>query len=560
MAAKVKTKKAEPAPGSVKVRRVAGGTAVVPAGGEPAKALRRARVEMRMLRDTPMQALNSKIGYAIENREEVRLLWDRIAYLASDFIQNSGTLKGAVDQVIVDTNGEELKLNWKPDVEALKSLGYTDAQIEALKRTVQNGFKFWAWNPAECDLRGKFTIPQLADIVVRDQFAFGEAVGRVDYLTMRKRAAYGITTGVKIALVSPLRLSRATVEFEGLYQGVFHDSNGRPTHYRFWENVDGLMQEEDIRVRDAEGRVNVFHLFEPLAANDVRGISVIASALRTWGQWEKLQDATLMTAILQTIFAAVLKSELPTDGAFKAIEAAQSVVGDEFGEDYADYLMMAYERAGDSRISVDGSSVVSHLAPGEDLEFKTPQAPGSNYIPFSKVLLGEMARAIGVSIGALTMDHTGATYSSVRMENASLWPLTLRRRQRISGAFYQIAFEAWLDEAIGEGRIPFKGGYAAFKRLGDAALWTEWRGPPKPTADDLKTAKAVTERLQNGTSTLEIECAETGQDAQEIIATRAAEQAMCEAAGLPSPFVKQTGGAGADELEGAGAGKGGGNA
>ena len=50
--------------------------------------------------------------------------------------------------------------------------------------------------------------------------------------------------------------------------------------------------------------------------------------------------------------------------------------------------------------------------------------------------------------------------------------------------------EAWLEEEIAAGRIPFPGGYRAFLLNRNAASRAFWIGAPKPVADDLKSAKA----------------------------------------------------------------------
>ena len=63
-----------------------------------------------------------------------------------------------------------------------------------------------------------------------------------------------------------------------------------------------------------------------------------------------------------------------------------------------------------------------------------------------------------------------------------------------------------------------QGGVAAFMAHRDKATWAEWVGPPPPTADDLKSAKAATERLGNRTSSLAIESASVGYDPQDIAA------------------------------------------
>src|SRR5690606_7548563 len=134
-------------------------------------------------------------------------------------------------------------------------------------------WKRYAWNPRECDFRGKFTLAQMLDTALTADMVFGEAVGVMSYMRTAERRRYGIKTGTKLCMMTPSALVQDTVEFEGLFQGVIHDPNGRPVAYRFEEKRDGFPVKKDYAAFDAAGRQQVIHVFDPLAADDVRGIS-----------------------------------------------------------------------------------------------------------------------------------------------------------------------------------------------------------------------------------------------------------------------------------------------
>jgi len=493
----------------------------------------------RYLRDTRTGVIASRPAVLRESRDEIRMAWRRSAALALDIIQNSGRLRGACDQVIADTVGAELTLNPHPDPIVMKALGYSEVEVAEFVRLIKQRWKRWAWNPAECDQRGKFTVPQMVDIGLRWFIAFGEVTGTITYMTRAQRRTYGISSGAKVCMVPPSRLVQDTNELENLFQGVRHDANGRPIAYRFAERLDGVDRKRDWPARDRAGRPIVMHLFDPVDATDVRGISVLASAFRKHIQHEMLDDVTLQTAVLQTVFAAVLTSSLPSAEAFEALEQLQEDAnGRQIATDLIGLLGAQIDKARDSSISIGSDPVVSHLAPGEDLRLQAAQTPGSQYLPFSKSLSRDMARAIGISYGGLTMDYEGATYSSTRMENSSIWPVVTRRRERIAGPQCQMIYENWLDEEIGEGRIPFRGGYEAFAANRDAISWAQWRGPAKPTADDHKSARAGTERLQNRTSSLDVETAELGHDPEEIREQQYREHLWYVERGMASPYER----------------------
>jgi lambda family phage portal protein len=491
-------------------------------------------------RDTPSGILSARRRPLVDNRDDVRRSWDRLASVALDLIQNSGRLKGAADQVCADTIGTGLKLSARPD---LAGLGWSEQEIADWVRLVEAEWKRFAENPDECDFRGKFDLHTQADVALRHNMAFGEAIGVVDFFDPATCRSYGIETGTKLLMVSPHRLVRDTDESRGLHSGVFHDVNGRPTAYRFRVRANGIEQTQDRPARDAENRTLVAHVFEPWDGADVRGMSVLASALRTQTMAETLGDATLSTAILQTVLAVTLTSPEPSAEAFDAIERLEDVDKD-LKTEFLGYLGSRLDAAKSGGIALNGDPQVSHLAPGEKMEIHTAETPGSNYLPFSADLRRELARAIGVTYSSLAMDQSDATYSSVRMETASIWPVVLRRRRRIAAPIYQAVYESWLDEKVATGRIPFKGGHRAFAANRARATWAEWHGPAKPTADDQKSARASTERLQAGTSTLEMECAEGGLDYREVIEQRRRELVMVTNAGLPNPFLRTQGGGG----------------
>lgn len=502
----------------------------------------RSRARAQWGRDTPSGILATRRRPLIDSRDDIRRSWDRLASVALDLIQNSGRLKGAADQVCADTIGTGLKLSARPD---LAGLGWKEQEIADWVRLVEAEWKRFAENPDECDFRGKFDLHTQADVALRHNMAFGEAVGIVDFFDPATCRSYGIETGTKLLLVSPHRLVRDTDESRGLHSGVIHDANGRPTAYRFRVRVAGFEQTQDRPARDAENRTLVAHVFEPWDGADVRGVSVLASALRTQVMAETLGDATLSTAILQTVLAVTLTSPEPSAEVFDALERLDEV-DKALKSEFLGYFGSRLDAAKSGGIALNGDPQVSHLAPGEEMKIHTAEAPGSNYLPFSADLRRELARAIGVTYSSLAMDQSDATYSSVRMETASIWPVVLRRRRRIAAPIYQAVYESWLDEKVATGRIPFKGGYRAFAANRARATWAEWQGPAKPTADDGKSSKAATERLQNGTSTLEWECAEAGLDYREVIEQRKRELEMVTAAGLPNPFERTQGGGGVD--------------
>ncbi|GGF56647.1 hypothetical protein GCM10007301_15410 [Azorhizobium oxalatiphilum] len=527
----------------------------VPAGSAPA-----ARPVARYLRDDRSGTLSMRRAVTRDGFIDVRQAAGRASALALDFLHNCGWIAGIADQVIVDTVGTELKLNLRPD---LTRLGYDEKERSTWCRLVEGEWRRYSWNPAECDLAGKSTIPEMLDGAMRHYLAYGEGFGVLSYLSAADRARYRIATGTKATLVAPHRLPARTSEMEGLQDGIFHDANGRPTHFRFRRREDGFERDMDIAARDEAGIAQVLHVMDRGAnPGAYRGISPMAPIFKVIAQYDQLADATLATALLQTIFAATIKSPEPSENAFKALQtlgdtdppAAWDGTDAEWRaqvsgvvSDLIDVWGQRIEALKSGGIDLSETARIGHLGPGEELVFHTAQTPGSAYQPFSANLKREAARCIGVTATSASMDFNGATYSSVRMEAATIWPLAVRRRERIPAPLAQGIMEAWLDEMIATGRIPFKGGYRAFAANRDKVCWSEWQGPAAPTADDFKSANAAAVRLEKGLSSLSDECALGGKDWEETARQRARERTVIvEELGLPDPFQRMSGGAGPD--------------
>lgn len=484
------------------------------------------------MRDSSAGFLSSWRPALRDARDDVRSSWGLAAARSIDSLRNSGWLAGSVLQLSADTIGAGLRLNSTPDVEAL---GWTDDFAHEWTRKVERRWRAWSNNPLECDARGKRTIADLTDAAMLHHFAFGEVAALLPEIRRPESRS-----AVKVMMISPHRMSSDTIENERLFHGVRLDGNGLPVGYRFCRRVNGYDEQIEFKARSSKGRQQVIHVFDG-APDQVRGITPLAPVLKVLRQYDQLADATLTAALIQTIIAATLKSpdlsEEAFDGLQGSAEGADGSGGPAVPEEIAAYMTARASWWQNRSIDLGIHGKVQSLFPGETFELHSAKHPSDTYLPFSKNLLREVARCLGTTYESLTGDYEGATYSSVRMGTSSMWFVTMRRRQRIAIPFVQGIYSAWLEEEIREGRVPFPGGYEKFLQLRTETTAAEWFGPAKPTADDLKTAKAQTERLTNGTTSLAYECAEYGLDPETVMEQRAQDRKLAEKFGLPDPYA-----------------------
>lgn len=513
----------------------------VKAGSQPLATPPVKRARAQYLRDNSSGILTMRRAVTRDGAVSVRESAERASALAWDFIHNSGWIAGAVDQIITDTIGDELKLSARP---LLAKLGWSAEEITAWCRLVEEEWYLHVWRPQEYSLTGTETLPEHLDSVMRYFLASGEGFGVIDYMPIGMRKRYGVETGTKVSLVAPHRVKRETDEYSSLDQGIFLDPVlKRPIRYRMIGSKDG--QDFDLDVPAWNGALRrVVHVMDRSEnPGSVRGISVLAPIAKVIAQYDQLADATLTTALLQTAFAATIKSPAPSVDAFQAIEDLRDSEPD-LAEDLLSVWTNRIDALKENGISMSDHGKINHLGPDETFQMHTAATPGSQYIPFSQNLQREMARRLGITFESFAMDHSNANYSSVRMAMSSVWPIVTRRRERIVAPFCQAVYENWLDEMIGSGRIEFKGGYAAFAANRALVCNAEWPGPAQPVADDYKAVMAAAKRVELGLSSMEDEAALMGRDASVTREKIAAEIIDMEAKRIPIPFGRSVGGGG----------------
>lgn len=501
-------------------------------GGEVKANAPRRTPTASWMRDSSAGFLSSWRPSLRDAQDDVRSSWGLAAARAIDGMQNSGWLAGAVQQASADTIGAGLRLNAQPDV---ASLDWDEEFAHDWCRRVERRWRAWSTNPLECDARGKRTIADMTDAAILHHFAFGEVAALLPEIRRPESRS-----ALKVMMVSPHRLAMDTNETDRMLQGVRLDANGLPVAYRFLRRVDGVETKLDVKARSSRGRQQVVHIFDG-GPDQVRGITPLAPVLKVLRQYDQLADATLTTALIQTIIAATLKSPGLSGEAFEGLAGSAEQTGDNpapmVSEEVEGYMMARAAWWQNRSIDLGVHGKVQSLFPGETFEMHNAKHPSDTYLPFSRNLLREVARCLGTTYEALTGDYEGATYSSVRMATSSMYFVTMRRRNRIAIPFVQAIYATWLDEEIREGRVPFPGGYPRFLEQRHDVTQAEWYGPAKPTADDFKTARAQTERLENGTTSLSYECAEYGLDPDTVMEQRAADRKRAAKYGLPDPYA-----------------------
>lgn len=461
-----------------------------------------------------------------ESQDDVQKDWEKAAARAVEGVQNSGFLTKVVETETSSVVGAGLRLSSRPDAQ---SLGISQEEASKLGRQIEAEYRVYANNPKECDAGGRMTLGKMQQAAYASYKCYGEVLGLLP--KVRRPGAQYLS---KVALLPPSRLSQENRDTDNVIQGVRCDREwGYPTGYVI-KKKDGTLGWTDVTIDafDADGSPNVIHVFDS-SISTTRGISPIAPVLKIVRQVDQYADATLTTALLQTIFAATMKTSIPGLAGFEGLMTN----GDTGNLDLAKFFAAKGEWYDGAKIDLTQHGRIAQLFPGDELDFKEAKAPGAQYDQFMGWLMREIAAGSGVTYESATGDYRGATYSSIRMAGAIEWLNVIRRRNNIIVPFCQTTYEAWLDEAIFRGIIKFPGGYENFLRNREAACRAVWSGPAQPQADDFKAARSHEVLKDMGATTLSDISASYGRDWDDDMRQRAEENRLAEELGLPLPWA-----------------------
>jgi lambda family phage portal protein len=178
---------------------------------------------------------------------------------------------------------------------------------------------------------------------------------------------------------------------------------------------------------------------------------------------------------------------------------------------------------------------IQELAPGEELNFHSPNRPNSAFDAFVRSILREIAAGVGTSYESLSRDYSQSNYSSSRLSLLDDRDGYRALQQWWVRSLREPLHRLWLQQAALAGAItemPITA-YATDRTRYEAALF-KCRG--WSWVDPTKEVNAYKEAIKANMTTLTDVIAATagGLDIEDIIATRGRELEMLRKAGIHS--------------------------
>lgn len=438
--------------------------------------------------------------------------------------------------------GAQYMLNARPS--SLTIFGKVDdTWEEEFQEEVEEKFDIAAESPDNWfDAQRTNTFTNLIRLGVGIHFAAGEMLGVVEYL----RDPRPFSTAIQMIDLDRLSTQPESQMDRNVRAGIRYDRYGAPIAYQIrtehpndltWSMT--LPKWKEVPIRKPWGRLQVIHIHEQVRPDQSRGVSELAAALREMKFTRRFRDTQLQRAIMQSLFAATITSELDTQTLF------QSLGGSQLNADNAQALVANYASgflsavneytSGAKQIHLDGARI-PHLFPGTKLEMVSPSQGTALGVEFEQSLLRYIASACGVSYEQLSRDYTQTNYSSARAAMTETWKYMQSRKKLVADRFASIMYRLWLEEQINKGEITTfpkaKAGLLysndALSLRFDAISRAEWIGASRGQIDELKETQAAVLRINNGLSTAEDELARLGRDWRKVYRQLKREQSRRE--------------------------------
>lgn len=404
--------------------------------------------------------------------------------------------------------GTGLTLRSTVDAEAL---GLLPDAAKKWQHTAEMEFRLWA-KKQNCDALGLNTFESLQQLALKSWLLSGDVfvlikrypattlnpyrmrlhVIEADRISTPSKfcGSYAATTGITEGKV-PDGYPGAGHK---VYDGVEVDDNGRVVAYYICNVYPGQITAEPktwTRVTafgDRTGLPNILHIMDSERPDQYRGVPYLAQVIEPLLQLRRYTESELMAALVQSFFTAWVETETdPADTPFNEVGGGDI---DGMSADAVSGAGSAY-----SNLSADGNEyemgpgTVTHLAPGEKVQFGNPNIPTAGFETFVKTLCRLIGSALELPYDVLIKEFN-SSYSASRGALLEAWEAFKMRRSWFVADFCQPIYEAFLAEAVALGRINAPG-FFTDPLVREAWCGARWIGPVQGQIDPKKEAEAA---------------------------------------------------------------------
>lgn len=427
-------------------------------------------------------------------------------------------------------------------------LGLSPEAAKAWQRKAEAEFALWANKARNCDALGLNNFAGLQQLALKSWLLSGDVFPLVKHYTPTPLNPYSlrihlieadrVSTPDEFGGYSMLRLTDGKIPAgkpgagHKVYDGVEVDSDGRVVAYHVcnsYPQADVLEEKREwtrvLAYGERTGLPNILHIMDSERPDQYRGVPYLAQVIEPLLQLRRYTEAELMAALVQSFFTAWIETEtdpsqIPVNEVGGSnIDGVPDANPGEFASGENEYQM--------------GPGTVTHLAPGEKVQFGNPNVPTAGFETFVKTICRIIGSALELPYDVLIKEFN-SSYSASRGALLEAWEAFKMRRVWFVDGFCQPIYEIWLAEAVARGRIKAPG-FFDDPLLRAAWSGARWIGPVQGQLDPKKEAEAAIMLTNCGIKTHEQITRELGGgDWQENVEQLKAENELLAAAGSPT--------------------------
>lgn len=453
---------------------------------------------------------------------------------AEDVVRNNAFASNGVQLHVDNIVGERFRLSYKPDHLAL---GISKEDARAFAREVETAWLEIAEDQSSCwlDAERKRTFTMMIREGVATHTRLGEDMCTAEWIPDR-----GSLIATAIKSVTPKRVCNpnGTTDSATLRGGIALDRYGAAVgyHIRSQNNVayglgNGLGNSWRFVGRETRhGRPKFMHFFEPAEDGQTRGANQFLAVLEQMQMLPKMQHTKLQNAIVNSMYAATIETDLGP-------EAALALIGGDLSNQQLQAHMGAmgeYHEGLDLKL---GGVRIPHMYAGERLNLQTSGNVDNGYVDLESSVLRWLAAGLNLPYETLAKDWKNLSYSAARASLGENWRYFMGRRKIIAERKATMIFRLVLEELLHRGLVTLpRGAKRDFYQA--TAAWTRctWIGSGRLAIDGLKEVKESVLRLEMGLSTYEDEAALMGKDYLELFDQQVREIEERKEKGLPPPL------------------------
>lgn len=440
---------------------------------------------------------------------------ERIAERANDIAANNAHGASLVDSIVMNSVHTGL---WPQSTPNWKRLGISESQARDIAEVMEWEFEQFARTSdasavsaetATCNFYGQ-QFQNLYSMVVNGEFV--NLPMMLDDPSRRYSLALQVVDPVR------MRTPMALIGTPDVRDGVRLGNRGQAVGYLLADPDDGkFFSSLDLRhfreITPCSGhRPNIIHRFHKKSPEQVRGMSILAPAMKFFRDMNDYLDFELVGAIIAASFPVFIEK---TSG-FDAI--------DQFGTPATVTDPTRYQEV---------QPGVMYGNPGEKPNILSNPRPGGSFGVFVETVLRAVGAAAGMPYEVIAKDFSKTNYSSARAALEEAWRVFGLYQDWMVTYFCQVIYSMVFEEAWLRGYIKLPAGAPDFYTA--RAEWTaaSWIVPERTNLDPVKEITAAILAKNNHMGTDAEFAAKRGKDWEAQYEQRAREIAKAKELDLP---------------------------